>query len=466
MDKNESPEKGLPDGKSFSPIVKQERAAGWGVFWWSLSFVLHAAAILSLVYFTPMREYIFGKDLSDPLKDVTPEEVRRVAKSLIDIAEKHVRRDVLAMQKMLDYLRDARDKRYRFYADQVARGGRTQVKPLETLGIEGPDVKGDPEATSLFGLYDMAQGVESNCYGVYRQMKTVELARIQQLDLLEAFENTKIAMPVHAPIDHVVFTQRIAHVRDGNLAALKKELFRIRSETADMLASVQRFKDIAEGLISDKESGYVYVIAPGLEASGSGTRWGASVGPPLSPLEIFPAGEGNMPAGFLPPTGRKIMAGARKSDWMAIDTWYIIGPFPNPKREYMDKKFPPESIVDLDQVYVGKNNVKLEWQWVQTDGYWPISPPLVDRFAIWYAFTEIWCEKEQTKVCLFGSDDYSKCWINGELIYTSGKDPHHWIPDRGFQKVLFRKGFNQVLMKLENAGGTTGFSMCVYLGDV
>lgn len=451
-------------GEPLAPIHREEKSAGWGAFWWTVSFLLHAAAIAAIVYFTPLREYIFGKDKSDPLKDVTPEEVRKVANSLIRIAEEHVRRDIGNMNGMLEKLREVRDKRYKFYVDAVRSSA--EVKPLQALGVAEDYAKGDPAQAGLFELYPMAQGVESNCFGVYRQMKTVELARIQQIDLLEAFENTKLSMPVHPPIDHNVFTQRIAHVRDGKLAALKQELFRIRSETADMAATVRRFMDIAEGLVGDSVPGSVLLSAGGLQVQGGAVKWGSSVGPPLSPLEIFPSGQGNLPTSFLPPAARKIMDGGVKSDWMAIDTWYIIGPFPNPKRQYMDKKFPPESIIDLDAAYVGKDGRKLEWEWTQAEPYWPVAPRVADGYAIWYGYTEIRSEKDQTKVCLFGSDDYSKCWINGELIYTSGKDPHHWIPDRGFQKVFLRKGVNPVLLKLENAGGTTGFSMCLYLGDV
>ena len=47
----------------------------------------------------------------------------------------------------------------------------------------------------------------------------------------------------------------------------------------------------------------------------------------------------------------------------------------------------------------------------------------------------------------------------GKLIWASGKTPHHWIPDRGFRKVRLRKGPNRLLFKIENAGGTMGFSI-------
>jgi hypothetical protein len=460
--------------ESIEQVYDEKKAARWGALWWTLSLVLHAAFISAIVYFTPLRQYFFGKEQTDPLADVDASEVQAVADSLIGVAEARVREDVATLGTLLGKLRDARDRRHRFYVAETTRvrgsgGAETpESKGLESLGPTGPDIpKVKAADLRLFALYDLAQAIEQNCFGVYRQMKSVELARIQALDLAEAFESTKIALPVHPPVDHAVFRLKIEDVRDGKLAKLKSELFRIRAETSDMVASVRRMMDIAEGLIGDSPPGAIVLSPGGLQVSGTGLRkWGASAGPPLSPLEIFPAGSGEMPANFLPPAVRKIMQGAQKSDWMALDTWYIIGPFPNPKREYMDKKFPPESVIDLDATYVGKNNAKLEWEYTQARPYWPVAPRVADSYAIWYAFTEVYSEKDQTKVCLFGSDDYSKVWVNGELVYTSGKDPHHWIPDRGFQKVFLRKGVNPILLKLENAGGTTGFSMCIFLGEL
>jgi hypothetical protein len=463
--------KGSPGGGE-EPLHHTEGSAGWGAFWWTVSFVFHGVVVAAAIYFTPLRNYFFGKAIEDPLKDVMPEEVRRVANELIGIAETKVRDDIKSMDDMLEKLRGARDTRYRFYVDETARfvkAGAADVpaaKALESLGGAGPAIGGNRAEMKLFSLYDLAQAVELNCWGVYRQMKSVELARIQHIDLQEAFDATKLALPVHPPINQSVFTQRIESVRDGKLAALKQELFRIRAETSDMAAAVKRMMDIADGLVGDSLPGALLLSAGGLQVSGGVLKWGASVGPPLSPMEIFPSGQGNLPANFLPPAARKLMKSTLASDWMALDTWYIIGPFPNPKREYMDKKFPPESIIDLDAVYVGKNNMKLEWEWTQAKPYWPVAPRVADSYAIWYGYTEIRSDKDQTKVFLFGSDDYSKVWVNGDLIYTSGKDPHHWIPDRGYQKVLLRKGINPILVKLENASGTTGFSVCIYLGDV
>ena len=168
--------------------------------------------------------------------------------------------------------------------------------------------------------------------------------------------------------------------------------------------------------------------------------------------------------------GRKLMEGAREqSEWMFIDTWYIMGPFPNPDRENLDRKFPPESGieagVDLDASYIGADGRTVKWQFRKSLDI-PVVPHAPQDFAIWYGYTEIYSDRDQERWCIFGSDDYGKAWMNGELIYASGKTPHPWIPDRAYRKIQFKKGYNPVLFKLENAWGRTGFSICIFLGGL
>jgi hypothetical protein len=452
----------------------EKKATLWGVFWWALSVSAHLIVIGAIIYFTPLREYFFSaKQEVDPLSGMDATQVRRVTESLVRVTEERVRDDIRDLNKSLAKLLSVRDTRFLFYESEAkrARGaGAADVpdsKRLSALGPTGPSVsREDPAKLGIFALYEMATNIELNCVGADRQMKAVELARIQSIDLSEAFDSTRIPLPVRPQINRDVFARPAGAIGNEWVNALRQELYRIRAETADMVSSVRRMEDIAAGLVGDRLPGSVVLLGSDLSVNGGGLRkWGASAGPSLSPLDVFPSDEGNMPANFLPPTARKMMEGGEKTDWMALDTWYIIGPFPNPKREYMDKKFPPESVIDLDAVYVGKNSARLQWEWTQASPYWPVAPRVTDSYAIWYGYTEVWSDKDQTKICLFGSDDYSKVWVNGELIYTSGKDPHHWIPDRGLQKVLFKKGPNPVLLKLENAGGTTGFSVCIYLGE-
>ena len=444
----------------------------WGVFWWAVAAGLHVAAIGCVIYFSPLREWFLKR--SDPGQNLGALEGARmikIARQMIEVHTRRIREKVVQQKNTLAALADIRDQRYERYAQQTEMMRRQsreapEVVPLASLGAAGPDPNIPLERKDVLDLYEAAKAIETTTYGTYRQMRAIELARVQALSLNEAMEATNVAMPTHEGLNPRVFSEPITNATDGKLEALKQELFKAHAEVSSMLAAGLRMLDMANGLMAGDVGGTTVFGAGGnCEPGGSGV-WGSDVGPPLAPHEYFPgATDGNFGESFRPTPGRKIMDGGIKAEWMYLDTWYIIGPFPNPSRMHMDTKFPPESAIDLDTTYIGKDGLRLDWRFRQSPELM-IAPHMATNYAIWYAYTELYCEADQNRWVIFGSDDYSKTWVNGELIWTSGKTPHHWIPDRGYRKVRFRKGYNQILLKLENAGGTTGYSMAIYLGEV
>ena len=320
----------------------------------------------------------------------------------------------------------------------------------------------------LYGLYQGALAIEEATYGAYRQMRAVELARIQGVPLLEASEATKVAIPPHVDVNWTLLDQPIYSATDGKLDDFKNELFKVHAEVGAMVAASLRMLDVAMGLVGE-DVGFTVVFGRGGQFEGAGSgMWGSPVGPSLAPHEFYPGNtDGMFTEDFHPSAGRMLMDDGTVSEtgWMYIDTWYIVGPFPNPERKYMDHKFPPESVIDLDSTYIGKDNLRLKWQFKQAPTLL-ITPPLATNYAVWYAYSEIYSDRDQDKFAAFGSDDYSKAWLNGELVWTSGKTPHRWIPDRGFRTLHLKKGYNSLLVKWENAGGTTGMSVMLYLGAV
>ncbi len=446
----------------------EARGVFWGAFWWALAAILHAGAIAAVIYFTPLRELFFAKDdAGDALAELQGPRVSKFVRELIDIHTRRIREKVEEQKTVLQKLADARDRRYERYVQQTRRPGYKgpAADPIELLGAPGPDANISLIGKDLFELYDAAQAIERTTYGTYRQMRAVELARIQSLPLREALDATQVAVPTHDPIDREVFNQTIVRANDGKLDDLRNELLQIHTEVSSMLSAAYRMLDVAKGLMGDEVGTTITWGSGGMfEGTGSGL-WGSDVGPTLAPHEFFPGNtDGMFPADFQPPPGRKLMDAGRRADWMYIDTWYIIGPFPNPQRKYMDHKFPPESTIDLDATYVGKNNVKLQWRFRQSPTLM-IAPHVATNYAVWYAWTEIYADRDQARFVAFGSDDYSKAWLNGEPVWTSGKTPHKWIPDRGFRTLHFRRGYNPLLVKWENAGGTTGMSVMIYLGE-
>ena len=190
----------------------------------------------------------------------------------------------------------------------------------------------------------------------------------------------------------------------------------------------------------------------GTGAGGEGEAPGKG-GRPSGPRGISPRSVRALP-------GRKILTAGQAADWMFVDRWYCIGPFPNPMRRNLDAKFPPETVVDFDATYVGKDARTVRWEFMQSVRM-PCVPLHAAPYAIYYAYTELYSGKPRDLWIAIGSDDRSKVWIEGQQVWLSGSQLKGWRVDEGFRKAHFRKGFSRVLLRLENGHLGTAFSFVV-----
>ena len=161
--------------------------------------------------------------------------------------------------------------------------------------------------------------------------------------------------------------------------------------------------------------------------------------------------------------GRKVKYGGEPVEWMFVDTWHIIGPWPNPSRAHIDRQFPPENIVDLNAAYIGKGGREIHWQFHQTRTV-EVVPQNEEEYGIWYAYTEVYFDRPMDLWIATGSDDRGDIWLNGMPIWVSSDRLKAWRVDEGFRKVSFRQGVNRVLVRLENGWRDTAFSFGIYLG--
>ncbi|MFC1795412.1 hypothetical protein ACFL3Q_17725 [Planctomycetota bacterium] len=80
-----------------------------------------------------------------------------------------------------------------------------------------------------------------------------------------------------------------------------------------------------------------------------------------------------------------------------------------------------------------------------------------DWFVVAYAWAQIDMPEETHGVLGIGSDDSVKVWLNGKLIHknlvTRGV-----IADSDRVPVTFKKGKNQLVLKILNTGGPWGFA--------
>jgi|GEM_PF-2337144 len=180
--------------------------------------------------------------------------------------------------------------------------------------------------------------------------------------------------------------------------------------------------------------------------------WSDNVPPPYMPG----AGMGGVP-------GRKILAdGVPGADWMFIDSWYTVGPFPNPNRANIHTAFPPEQGINLDAVYTGKNNQSVRWEFVQTGSPF-LVPANPQEYAVYYAYTELWFEEAQELTIALGSDDAGKLWVNDKQVWQSSDALKPWRQAEDLVKVQFQKGRNRILYRVENGIILVGMSLTISL---
>jgi hypothetical protein len=164
--------------------------------------------------------------------------------------------------------------------------------------------------------------------------------------------------------------------------------------------------------------------------------------------------------------------------WGYINNWYVIGPFDNPNRANLTRKFAPESVVDLDATYIGKGGKSIKWEFTQAtatyqDNPWQpatakksmVLPKYSGEYEIWYAYTEIFMEEECDAWMAIGSDDRSDIWVNDFKIWTSSDVLKAWRIDEGFRRVHLRKGKNKILARVENGHWNFGWSICLVIDD-
>lgn len=160
--------------------------------------------------------------------------------------------------------------------------------------------------------------------------------------------------------------------------------------------------------------------------------------------------------------------------WMYVDSWYVIGPFPNPNRVNLRRKFPPESVIDLDATYIGKNNRTIRWEFMQARNAPPrhrwngedkptVVPANSEEYGIWYAYAEVFSDIACDRWIAVGSDDRSDIWLNGVPVWGSSNKLKPWRVDEGYRRVHLQKGRNTLLVRVENGWYNLGWSVCISL---
>lgn len=179
--------------------------------------------------------------------------------------------------------------------------------------------------------------------------------------------------------------------------------------------------------------------------------------------------------------GRRFSKSAKRKGWLYINTWYMIGPWGNYGRNDFSIVHPPEVSVDFDAVYrnglkgvgteetdaepvkivgrVVRLNGTLRWKFMQSESMHNIVP-VTTNHSTYYAYTELYFDEATTMLVAIGTDDCGRVWINGKDVWQDTGSSWYHI-DEHIQPFHFRKGWNKVLVRLENNDGPTGFSFLI-----
>ena len=147
-----------------------------------------------------------------------------------------------------------------------------------------------------------------------------------------------------------------------------------------------------------------------------------------------------------------------------IPDWYILGPFPNPRkigsnRRGLDSVYLPEKIVDLNKDYQGAKGQPIRWKFTQTPENGCLS--LIDKvnphdLVVAYAVTYIYSPDSCKTTLFIGTDDGGKVFFNGKEVYRYlGERVAE--PDQAEVEITMKPGWNELLLKIENNFGAYSF---------
>jgi hypothetical protein len=165
--------------------------------------------------------------------------------------------------------------------------------------------------------------------------------------------------------------------------------------------------------------------------------------------------------------GRVFGAGGDYANRVYLNTWYIIGPFPGRHEAglFDNPSYPPEKIVQLDAVYLGKDKRALKWRYVTAQGY-PLVPPDLVEDSVYYGYTEVHMDQASDLVAWIGADDDVQIYLNDRLVWQGGNidkqsffdavfDPgstllRDYNRTEGRRVLHFKEGSNKIFFKLSN----------------
>lgn len=313
------------------------------------------------------------------------------------------------------------------------------------------DING--EKVSLAWIFEEMKSAEMRLTNAYRDI--VGAKNLLKLDVppIDAVSWVKVVPPRRISLQQPQLDHEVRSTSDGSLDYFKDNVKIGASEIDAMKKYAQKMLEKA-GLDDDGKGGEGW-------ANINDQVFGSNAGETLLPDELSLDDNGGQDDDFDSVAGRYVGPRGSANQNIFVDKWYVLGPFENRFRSNLDASFMPESVIDLENPVIGKDDKEISWE------YWRmpkvrIEPSWAPRGAVYYGWTEVYVEEEGGYWMSMGSDDYGKLWVNGELVWKSDTRPKSFKASEHTAEFQLKRGINELLMRCENNGGTMGWALIIH----
>jgi len=233
-----------------------------------------------------------------------------------------------------------------------------------------------------------------------------------------------------------------------------------REFTADIFYSAGPDHGDVQIYEGERLAGHIVGYSPVFRAGGKVTLSGLKARNGKIDLRFVVTGKNTLSKGYLTGLDGLNLSPVRNY----IPEWYLLGPFSVPRRDLknntgLDSVYLAEYLGDTLVKYIGSDKQPIRWKYVKTpgNGYLSMSDYISPNGqVVAFALTWVWSDTERNMLLKTGTGTRTKIFINNKVVYCfTGTRPAK--PDQETVTVHLKKGWNKVIMKMENKQGEYGF---------
>jgi putative membrane-bound dehydrogenase-like protein len=151
------------------------------------------------------------------------------------------------------------------------------------------------------------------------------------------------------------------------------------------------------------------------------------------------------------------------------DSFRVVGPFPAAgMAEALGKEFGPEAVPFDAALKFRAGDKMLPWGTIRPDakGYFDLMAlhGTTGTNSASYMYAEVESPADQDAELLLGTDDGTKLWVNGKMLFTHSKAVAA-APGQDKVPLKLKKGTNTVLLKVANGNNPHGFYFTLLTKD-